>query len=141
MSGKRQFSKKYKKKATEYHLVFESDDPDDPLNDLEVYIRSLPIDQFVELSELAELAPSDRARAGIKVLDIFTRSLVDWNLTDEDDQEISADKAGVYSQELDFILRIIQAWMTRMGGVEDPLELGSSSGRTSPVESLPMEVS
>lgn len=141
MSGRRQFSKKYKKKATEYHLVFESDDPDDPLNDLEVYIRSLPIDQFVELSDLAEMAPSDRAKAGIKVLNIFTRSLVDWNLTDEEDQEIPATKEGVYSQELDFILRIIKAWMTRMGGVEDPLELGSSSGGQSREALLPMEVS
>jgi hypothetical protein len=77
-----------------------------------------------------------------EILTLFQENLVSWNLENfEDGTPIPATMEGVETQEADFILNIVSAWMDRMTGTDGPNDLGkgSTDGGQFPGRPLTME--
>lgn len=72
----------------------------------------------------------------------FSKRLVSWNLTDDDDQPIPATEEGLRQVDTSLVTALKDAWLQSITGVHaaDPLPQSSPSGEPSPVESIPMEV-
>lgn len=122
-----------------YRLTFA--DPD--LAGLEVRARSVSTGEFLQISSLAELAGERGVATDIsevsKLFAAFAGAIVSWNLEDEKGDPIAPDVDGLYSQDFDFVLSIIMAWLEAVASVPDPLGRASSGGERFPEESLPME--
>lgn len=134
----------YKREPRTYRLVFDESE----FEGLEVTARSVPVRNFVGLLALAtatEGNPTEHMGEIGKLFDGFAGALVSWNLTQTDDGgvevPIPADLEGVYAQDVDFMLRIISAWLGAIGGVPGPLDGASAGGERSVELSLPMEPS
>jgi hypothetical protein len=127
----------FEPEATHYKLKFE----EPSLAGLEVTVAGLSIGEFEDLTALADeagirqadpqsMAPGDvkAATAGVlKLLGVFAESLVEWNVTRKG-EPVAADLAGVKSQELGFVFRIITEWMTAIAGVDPTSQPGSKPG-------------
>lgn len=77
-----------------------------------------------------------------EILDLFGQSLVSWNLEDyETGAPIPTSKEGIEDQEVELIMRIVEAWMDQMTGTEGKGDLGkdSISGEKFPGRPLTME--
>lgn len=136
MSGGRGSEPGYMPQRKLYRLRFEDRDG------FVVRARSAATGVFMEISTFADDATSD---SGIKqeqlgrLFDLFSGVLVEWNLLEEDGTPVPATKAGLLSQEFDFVMEIITAWMDAVAGVAAPLEKPSSDGELFPEASIPME--
>lgn len=126
-----------------YKLVFADEDMDG----LEVRARSVPLGVFLRIEEITGKgsAPTD---AEVKELfESFAESLISWNLEepvdpddpDGDKRPVPATVEGLYSHDLEFIVKIILSWQTAVAEVPAPLGRRSPNGGLSPVPSLPME--
>lgn len=138
----------YRRVPKTFKLTFE-DEPG-----LEVYCRSAPLGQILALMELVK--EEDDGKMSLRELgrleelfSTFGASLKSWNLEDEDGNPITWDPTGeetevqakvraLKTQDLDFVLSLILAWMDAVVGVSDPLKRKSSSGDQSPEGSIPM---
>lgn len=80
-----------------------------------------------DMNALAELAPR------------FEKVLQSWNVEDDNGEPVPATAAGLLGLEHHFGIEIVDAWVTVLLGVPDPLEQPSDDGSLSLVESLPME--
>jgi hypothetical protein len=74
------------------------------------------------------------------MLELLAGALVSWNAEDEDGQPIPADMGGIRSQDLDFNMKIINAWTDAIAGVKAPLPQTSADGQPSVEASIPMDV-
>ncbi|MGH3381368.1 MAG: hypothetical protein ACRDP6_42215 [Actinoallomurus sp.] len=125
-----------------YKLVF----ADPEFEGLEVRARSVSTGKFLEIVELAklrdrestELSAEDMAKV-TGMLEVFAGALISWNLEDDDDQPVPATHEGLLSQDLDFVLDLVKAWMDAVVSVPDDVGKGSASGVTFPEASLPMD--
>jgi hypothetical protein len=104
---------------------------------LEVTMRSLPINEFLQMTELTTKDATD-VRAAQELFRTFGSALLDWNLEDEKDEPVPATYDGVIAQDLDFIMAIVMAWMTALSEVAPPLPQSSDAGNLPSVASLPM---
>lgn len=130
-----------------YVLEFEKEE----LNGLEVRARSVPLGQYLDIVEIAEVAGPDgvdnltpeqtmkMVGAVGNLLESFADVLVSWNVEDEDGAPVPANLDGLRSQEFPFVMEIIQAWVGAVAGASDPLGPESSGGAPSVVASIPME--
>jgi hypothetical protein len=141
MSNTRKLTgKKFRREAKQYHIVW----PEDTDNEgLEVLMRSLPIGEFLTLTDLASQDKTD-TNVARELFRIFAGSLLEWNLTDgpDDDhqEDVPATYEGVVGQDLDFILSIVMRWMAAMSAVDNPLPDDSNDAETlGSVSSLPTE--
>lgn len=130
----------YKRTKT-YRLVFE--DPE--FEGLEVRAKSVPTGSFLKITELMDLGGSEGFTSDDmdKIRDLFgtfAGALIDWNLEDDDDQPVPATLDGLLSQDLDFVLQIIKAWMEAVTTPPESLGKGSPSGVQFPEGSIPMAV-
>ncbi len=123
---------------------------------LQVRVRALTIGEMMELTRAAESAPRlddgtiDGSGVSGSDLEQMFRLLADallsWNLESESLTEegvfepVPATFEGIITQEADFMMDIVHAWMDAGAGVEPGLKDGSNSGGTSPVLSIPMDV-
>lgn len=136
----------YVPKRNLYKLIFE--DPD--LEGLEVTTRPQTIDSITALYDLAErVAGMDVAKPDIKMLrqmaQAFAPALVSWNVEEELETEdgqtarvpVPATADGLCTQEITFLLTIINAYVTAMTQAPPPLPAALSSGGNSPEESTP----
>lgn len=132
----------YVRKKKILKLVFE--DPE--MSGLVVRAKSVPLGQLLKLMKLADLDTENLTTEDLglvdEVLSLFARSLVDWNLENEDEEgvrtPVPATYEGVQEQDLDFVINIVSAWVEAMAGVSAPLPKRSDSGATFPEGSLPM---
>lgn len=128
----------YRRPVKAYRLKFADED----MAGLDVTARSLPIGEFLKLTELATLGddPKAAAEGAADVFRVFAAALVGWNLEDADGTPVPATYEGITGQDFDFVMKIVSAWMSAMSDVTPPLLNGSSSGGISGLErSLPME--
>lgn len=133
-------ARKFKKSATQYKLTWGDGD----YEGLEVMMRSLPIHQFLEFTEMASQVaenPQLQAKYTRMTFTTFASALISWNLTDEFDEDVPATLNGVMTQELGFIFMIFTEWQKQMGGVSDPLPRASVAGERSVEASIPMDLS
>ena len=120
----------YRRQRKVYKLVFA--DPD--MDGLVVRVRSVSVGTFFAL------AKADQQDAIEGLLDVFADALVDWNLEDDEGEPVPASLDGVRSQDVDFLMPIMRAWVDAIRQVPGPLGNGSSGGGRSLEASLPMEV-
>lgn len=71
--------------------------------------------------------------------DHYLNRLVSWNLEDEDDQPVPADYYGLMSQDADFAMTLVMAWMDGVLGTPGPLGRNSNDGMPPEGVSIPME--
>lgn len=103
---------------------------------LEATLRSLPISEYA-----AGLGwyGDDQEWSDGETLERFYRSLISWNLTDDQDQPIPVSEARHRDQRL--IRDLNKAWLQLLiGGIHDadPLVEASTSGDNSPAPAIPM---
>lgn len=129
----------YKRQAKVFKLKFE--DPE--MEGLVVRVRSVKLGKLMNLVRAMDLDTARLSSGDLDVIDdvfrTFTEALVDWNLEDEKGEPVPTTMEGVYSQELDFVMEVIAAWVEVLTGVSSPLAKGSTDGRTFQEASLPME--
>lgn len=114
----------YKSKAKRITLDF---DGDKEFEGLEVTTKGLSIGDYLDVAALTNEASTDVT----PLLAAFASSLISWNLEDEDDQPVPATLEGVKSQDIEFIMTIVSAWMKAAAGVKDSVGKDSPSGETS----------
>lgn len=133
----------YRHQARVYKLTFE-DYPG-----LEITTKSVSTGRLMKLMRMAvRLQDKDVSDAsGLTEEDAeavdalfsgFAQALVSWNLEDEDGNPVPATKEGVYDQDFDFILSLINDWIGVVSGTPGDLGKGSNSGPQFPEVSLPM---
>lgn len=127
-----------------YKIVFEAADMDG----LEVRAKSVPLGQVLKLTKLAgrdlrALDQETQVETIDEMLQMFAAALVSWNVEDEHPDgtrtPVPANFEGLKSQDFDFVMEIVLAWMDALMGVSGPLGKRSPSGDRSLEESLPME--
>jgi hypothetical protein len=119
---------------TTYKLNFAGTD----LDGLEVIMRSVSVKEFNEMLRLG-VAGADTekvVKANERVIEMFTRALVEWNLETQAGDAVPATKDGVLAQESRLVTRMIGAWQMALVTVPDPLPAASGSGATTPEASL-----
>lgn len=134
----------YKRQRKIYRLRFE----DPSMDGLEVDTTGANVEEFVTLAQLtdlsefavnaSEITKENLAKvtgAAEKVADLFrafAKHLVAWNLEDDDADgntvPVPANYEGLRTQDPEFVLEIIEAWMTAVGGVSGPKGQKSSAG-------------
>lgn len=141
----------YVRQAKTYKLVFTEED----MAGLQVRAKSLPLGAFMDLIDLAgrfdEADASDLSAEDAKALrqlfEGFAEALVSWNLEapvyDDDgtvvgSTPVPATVEGMYTQDMEFVMAVIKAWMDAVAGVSAPLAPGSPSGAQSLEASMPM---
>lgn len=125
-------------KRTIIKLKFEDAD----LEGLEVRAYSVPLGQFLNMTEMADLDEADlmkNVRVMGDLLAGFGAALVSWNVQHEDGTPVPSDLDGLRGQEFPFVLRIVRAWLDAMGSVAGPLAPGSPAGAPSVAPQMPME--
>ncbi len=128
----------FRREPNVYVLHFE----DEAMGGLVVRMRSVPIGQYMDVVELAttadETAGVEHVRKMAGLLASFASALVSWNLEEDGPAgpyAVPADIDGVRTQEIDFVMGLIGAWLATIAGVPDPLGKGSAGGGTAPAES------
>jgi hypothetical protein len=121
-----------------FKLVFAEED----LVGMEVRARSIPLGDFLRVTELAEYAENaSGVEALTKISELFSSfvfALESWNLQTEDGDPIPASVDGLYRLDFDLAMSIIMAWLGAMSAVPDPLAGRSSDGGRSLEASIPM---
>ncbi len=117
---------------------------DEKYEGLVVKAKSLPVGQFLEMGELASgFAKSDKKsfdpKIVVEMFSIFSKSLHEWNLEDDNGDPIPTTVDGLQTLELDFVMLLVEAWMDAIASVSVPLDKKSNNGGTPSTESLPME--
>ena len=123
-------AKRFKRDKKLYHLNFEDGD----LEGFECYARGTTLEQFVEITALSEELKTEegRTRGNIeKQFTLFAQFLDSWNLDDDQDKPVPCTYEGLASQDFDFVMAIMMAWMQAIATVPDPLAERSPSGETS----------
>lgn len=121
----------YKRERRTYNITLE-DEPG-----LEIKLRSVSTGKYLELSRLTN--NDDSTEADEKMVEEFSKALISWNLDDEDGIAVPATLEGVSSQDFDFTLTLIMAWMEAIAGTNPPLKENSPSGEQSLEAGIPME--
>jgi len=117
-----------------YRLIFDGD-----LDGLRVVVRSSSIAAYEEIAELARHQFSspptaeDMAIVG-RTYAAFAAVLIEWNLEEPADRPVSADLAGVKTQEPGLIQALIVAWLEAVASA-----LPSSQAREQTVADLELE--
>lgn len=123
----------YRKQEKHYKLVFE----DDEYEGLEVTAKSLSVGDFMRMTNLAGKNNNPDPQDIEAMFSTLAKSLVSWNLEDEQGNPVPADINGVKSQDFDFIMTVIGAWMEGIASVDPKAKKRSAPG--SELASLPME--
>lgn len=133
----------YRPPRTRFLLNFDGD-PD--MDGLQVRVRSLSVDGFTGLGDIARLSevngrnftPEDMQLVN-NLFAQFADALSEWNLEDDDGNPIPPTLEQVRKQDVVWMLRVALVWIEAIVGVPAPLEPASSGGQQSLEASIPME--
>jgi len=127
----------FQRKKKKYKLRFE--DPE--LEGFEVVMGSLSIGEFTELTDAFTAAQAGQGAAeGVTgLLEKFAASIDSWNLEDEKGEPVPTTFDGVKTQDMDFIMQVVVAWMDAIAGVDPTSRASANGGGILPEVSLPME--
>lgn len=122
----------YRRQRRVYILEF----GDPQYEGLEIKVRSLPIRELTDLMVLDTESedPQVRASSISTMMAAFAEALVSWNMTDEAGQPIPSTLEYIESEDADFIMMCISAWMRAVSSVADASPLDASSLPTQPSE-------
>lgn len=119
-----------KRTPTLYKLVF---DEDTAWPGLEVTVRSMSIRKLREMNE-EKGAEESEDQAFQRLCRTVGAQLVSWNREDEDGAALPPTLESLEDEEPALLWAIVAQWNQAMTAVPAPLESGSDSGGTSPVE-------
>ncbi len=135
----------YRREAKAYKLKFADDD----MAGFEITVRGLSSAGFLRLTRAAAAAQDidvtnvkDVGAATGPVGDMFVmlaENTIGWNLEDDDGIPVPVTVDAVLDQDYEFVMRIVDAWMTAIAGVPRPLPGTSNGGGQFPAASIPME--
>ena len=122
-----------------FKLRFEDED----MEGLEVRAKSMPLGALLEMVKLTDietrnLSPEDAHKVD-RLFQGFSQALISWNLEEPEGVPVPATFEGVKSQDIDFTMKILRAWIQALTSVPDFLAAGSSNGGRSLEPSIPME--
>jgi hypothetical protein len=117
---------------------------DEDMDGLVVRARSVPLGTFLDLVSLLDVTDAKKvnredARKVDQLFEGFAHALVDWNLEEPEGVPVPATLEGLKSQDIDFSLHIVRAWIGALTQVPGFLANGSSGGGKSLELSMPME--
>lgn len=125
----------YKRKKKTHRLDFK--DYED-FKGLEVHVKPLSVGQVLTLGRLA--TKDDQTEEELEtIFRILSQGLVDWNLEDDDGNEIPPTYESVLELDQEMASTIIEAWVSGVTKVDEELGKGSPSGEKSPVPLPTME--
>ena len=110
---------------------------------LEVVTRSASMAALLDILSLADsveaagLKNADQQQMA-KLFALFDEVLVEWNVETEDGTPVPATKAGLLSQDPEFVMTVIAAWAQAMSKAPPNLPGGSSTGANPLESSIPM---
>lgn len=118
--------------------VFKLKFADPEFDGLEVLAASPSMDTFVAIARHA--GKNVDTEALDELLGHFCVSLISWNL-EEDGVPVPATVEGLRTQEPDFVLEVVDAWMDAVNGTSanDPLAQPSDAGGQFQEALIPME--
>jgi hypothetical protein len=125
---------RFKREKKLYKLKFETPE----LDGFECIATGTTLERFIELNALSEAlqSPEGRTEENIrKQYQLFAQYLKSWNLDDDDDRPVPCTYEGLLTQDFDFVMEIMKAWMQAIASVPDDVGKGSGSGETSQAES------
>lgn len=129
----------FKPDRKKYRLRFEGTDYDGFV----VLMRSVSFGVFLEMSTLTGWNPKkmgpDEVAELRRLFGTLASAIIEWNLLDDDDQPVPITVDGLFAQDPEMVIAVVNAWTGAMSDVSGPLGQRSSDGRPSPVASLPME--
>lgn len=119
-----------------FRLTFEDSD----YAGLVVLVRAASVGDMLDVQEIQDSVEGGMtSQVAADTFEMFAKALVEWNLTDDDDQPVPTTLDGLRGLDVDFLAFIIRAWAAQQTGIPGPLAEGSTSGATSPALSIPME--
>jgi hypothetical protein len=124
-----------------YRLRFD----DEEMAGLVVRARSVPLGAFLDMLQLMDIEIDAGKVSGEDALKLdqlferFSKALVEWNLEEPEGVPVPATFEGLKSQDIDFTMLIIRAWIAALSQVPDFLPPGSFNGERSLELSMPME--
>jgi hypothetical protein len=120
----------YQRKPKQYRLKFE--DPD--MEGFVCLAKSVSVDEFVMLTQLAGDMTGGRNSDLGQVFDLLAASIVEWNLEDEAGEPLKPTAEVIRAQDIDFTMAILMGWMDAIASVPSPLPGGSPNGGIPPEE-------
>lgn len=121
----------WERKDKTLRLVFE--DPE--YEGLEVVTRRVPLETFLRLARLQDSSGIDEV-AGL-INDFAEAALVSWNL-EQNGEPIPVTAEAFRSQDFEFAMVIIRAWLNAVAAVPVPLDKPSQNGESPAELSIPM---
>lgn len=117
---------------------------------LEVRATSCPTGDLLKIVNMAKAIKQDEGNTDPSIVEdmfgSFAKCLVSWNLEDDvltDEgpvvQAVPATVEGLKSQDFDFVMDLIKAWIGAVSQVSEDEGKGSASGERFPEASIPME--
>lgn len=125
----------FKVKPRTYKLVFE----DEEYAGAVVRATSFSTAEMLELEDLQERAQSGDSAALRSVFVRIVDRIIDWNLEDENGEDLPVSMESMYALDFHFVGQMITALGVAIAGVPAPLERRLTSGGTSLEQSIPME--
>lgn len=99
----------------------------------------IPMGSFFDFERMTDTDDMSKLEAGIRrFADDF---ILEWNLTDDDGQPLTADADGIMYIPLAIAAKMLQAWKAAMLVPPAPLEEPSPNGSTSAAPSMEKEPS
>lgn len=118
------------------NLVFK----DPGMEGLEINIRRPSIDDALAVEELRQLDRGQWREALGTILKRLAKAIRTWNLEDDDDVPIPPSESALQELDIDFLMALMDGWVSATVTVPDPLERPSPSGESVQELSLPMEI-
>ena len=126
-------------KKSSYKIVFA--DPNDDLLGLEITVHEFTIGDIRSLMRVQGAISSEQVgvntKNALEVFDFFGKSLISWNIVDENDKPVPANTKGLDYLGLTSVIKIINVWMEEVAQISTPLENRSNNG--TPME-IPQEI-
>jgi len=126
-------------KKSSYKIVFA--DPNDDLLGLEITVREFTIGELRSLMRVQGAISSEqvgvKTETALEVFDFFGKSLISWNIVDENNSPVPANAEGLDYLGLASVIKIINVWMEEVAQISTPLDHRLNNG--TPME-IPQEI-
>lgn len=110
-------------------------------HELVVTMRGMSINDLATVTSMKGLTSESGVDMDVirPVLEIMSKRMVRWNLTDDDDNPVPTDVESLADEDFAMIMDVVNGWTSAATAVPGPLGGGSNSGKQFQEESIPME--
>lgn len=129
----------FQRKRKLYPLDFAGTD----LEGLTMIMLGLSVEEYLDLTSLQDTVKASTSEQVQKMRELFDKvagKIHEWDLVDEAGNEIEPSGAELLSWDFGDAMAAVDAWMTAVGDVADPLERKSSDGNKWVGPPIPMDI-